>query len=322
MDRLADVVPVGDPVAQDVGEELARAEALAQGDRGAGPERGLEAQEHRVGVEQGHAGVADVVAPESQLLGDAQPHHEELEVVVVDSLGETRRARRVDHHQVVVGAHLDVGAVEGGAGGADLGVQAGLEVAAVDRGAALLAQDQHVVRPQVAQVAPDPLELGQEALVHHQEPRPGLVDHPGQGLPAQTRVETEEGASGVGAARVDRQQLRAVLQHHRHVAGAGVVDPAQATAQEVGGADGLVAELSPRPAEVALAHRGPRADLGMEGARLELRGKREVRFVGGDGKIGSHGASSRACAVRPILTERPGASLPRETRQFSMISRM
>src|SRR4029453_13326339 len=61
VDRLAAVVSVGGTGGKEGGGEPRRAEALAQREASADVEGGLEAEEHRVGVEERHARVADVV---------------------------------------------------------------------------------------------------------------------------------------------------------------------------------------------------------------------------------------------------------------------
>ena len=118
--RLADVVPEGHAVLEDVGHEVGRAEALTQRQRSAHVERRVEAQEDGVGVEERHVGVAGVVLAETEVARHRHADGEELEVVVVDALGQARGAGGVDHHVRRHRIHFDVGRVERSLGRADL----------------------------------------------------------------------------------------------------------------------------------------------------------------------------------------------------------
>ena len=63
------------------------------------------------------------------------------------------------------------------------------------------------------------LDLGPEPLVDDQHAGARLVEHAGERLAAQARVDAEQRQPGVAAAAVEREQLEMVLEQHRDVAG-------------------------------------------------------------------------------------------------------
>ena len=66
-----------------------------------------------------------------------------------------------------------------------------------------------------------------------------------------------------------------VLEEHRDVARPVVVDPSQPRAQEVRETDALVAVAAVRPGAVVLAQEHAAGDVGMRGARFDLRAEGE-----------------------------------------------
>mgnify|MGYP003693991029 CR=1 FL=1 len=194
-------------------------------------------------------------------------------MVVVDALRESRRARGVDDHQVRGGLDLDRGRLERGPDRADLSVH-GREPVVADRERGRVfrvgAQHQDVLGPDGRELRPDALDLGEQALVDDQEAGAGLIDDAGEGLAAEPRVDPEERVAGVRAAEEQRHQLEVVLEQHRHVAGGALAHRLEASAQEVGGPQGFVTQLTIRPRPVVLHEEDLGAADLVRGARLEL----------------------------------------------------
>src|SRR5262249_46193017 len=139
------------------------------------------------------------------------------------------------------------------------------------------------------QAIPDALHLGPQPLVDDEEARARLVDDSGERLAAQPRVDAEERQAAVRAAAVEPEQLEMVLEHHGDVTGPPVVDRAEPAAQEVRHPHALVAVAAERPRAIVLAQEDAVGDVGMAGARLDLRAEqqRSIERRGGDGHLGT-----------------------------------
>ena len=280
-------------MATDVGQEVRRAEALAHRQRAAHPEGRHEADEHRVRVEERHAGVADVVLTEAQVRGDRHPDREQLQVVVQDALGQSGRAGGVDHHERRLGGHLHLGRGQLATVGAGLAGHGLAEVGAGERAVAG-ADVEDVLGCHVLQLAADLLDVLLEALVDDQEPRPRLVQDARKHLAAQARIHPEEREPRVAAATVEEHELGMVLEDHRDMPRTRLVDLAESTEQEVRGAHALVAVLLVGPDAVVLQQDPAAGNLGVFGAGLDLGTEQEG---GGDRRSGHVLDSSRGLGL-------------------------
>ncbi len=107
-ERLAHVVHVRRAVAAYVGDEPARGELLRQRHAAAGRECGTPSRHHRVGVEQRHRDVEDVVGPEPEALEQVGAREGDLLVGDPHGLGVAARARGEDQHEQRVGIRSSV----------------------------------------------------------------------------------------------------------------------------------------------------------------------------------------------------------------------
>ena len=105
--RLADVVHVRRAVVPDVVEEPGRREPRRH-DRRAAARRDRPAGDDRVGVEQRHRDVADVVAGEREPVDQVGAREQREDVRDLDGLGLAAGARGEDHHERVHRADLGV----------------------------------------------------------------------------------------------------------------------------------------------------------------------------------------------------------------------
>ena len=145
------------------------------------------------------------------------------------------------------------GAVERLLGTAHLGLDAGPQVGARREGARLGCRSTRMFSGATCASCPvHALDLRQQPLVDHQQPGARLVEHAGEHLAAQPRVDAEQRQPGVGAAAVERQQLHVVVEQHRHVSRVGVVDAAEAAQEKMRHAHRLVAELAVGPGAIAV----------------------------------------------------------------------
>ena len=90
--QLAGVVEPGGAVVAHVGKEPRRAEATGQGKRGAGHQRRSESGHQRVGVEQGHRRVADVLRSELEHHGHPVARGQQSTLRAAHRLGRGRRS--------------------------------------------------------------------------------------------------------------------------------------------------------------------------------------------------------------------------------------
>ena len=161
------------------------------------------------------------------------------------------------------------------------------------------------------ELVPDLLHLGEEAFVHHEHAGLRLVDHPREGLAAQSRVDAEERESRVAAPGEEREQLGLVVEEHRHVPGTGLVDGPQPSQQEMGRANRFVPELAIGPAAVPEPNGDPVAHVGVPGARVELRAEGERNVELGRDHAGlrrlDSGLPARTAGARNLAPKIPRA---------------
>ena len=300
---FTDVVPVRDSVLEDVGHKAAGAETLAHRDARADFEGGVEAEEHRVRVEERHAGVAAVVGAQTEVAGHGLADQKEFEVIVEDALRQARGAGGVDRHQVPIRVDLQVGRIERLARLRDFARQAAQQVARTQRQLAGRAQHQHVLRRDVRKALAHAIHLGKQPLVDDEDPRLGLIHDASERVAAKARVHAEQRQTRVGATAVQRQQLEMVLEQHRDMAGPPLVDRPEAPEQEMRDAHAFVAILPEGPGAFVLNQEDAISDVGMHRARFDLRAdRRESVDHGSRGCSASHVAILRGFGDR-ILSQ-------------------
>ena len=208
------------------------------------------------------------------------PCRAELEVVVVDALGQSRRPRGVDHHQIRLRRDDDVGVGQGLFGGTDLAFQTRFE----------LGERDDVFAGHRVQLFAHALDFGQELVVDDEQACARMVDDSGEYLPAQARVDAEECRAADPAAAVEREQLEVVLEQHGHVRWALLVAHAESSEHEVRHARRLVAKPAVAPAPRVLHEEDLVGGLGVLGAHADLLAKGEFGLGERNRCLGHRGA--------------------------------
>ncbi len=107
--KLAGVVEPGGSVVPHVGKEPRRAEATGQGERGTGHQRRSEAGHQRVGVEEGHGCIADVVPSELEHHGHPVARGQQSALCAAHRLGRGRRSGSEEQHPERVDVGIGAG---------------------------------------------------------------------------------------------------------------------------------------------------------------------------------------------------------------------
>ena len=215
-ERLPDIVEVGHPVAPDVDEELRGAEPLAQGDGGSGGQGGRPTGHQRIGVEERHGQVADVVAGQLEHLGHDRADAGQSPLAAQAGLGGPRRPRGEEQQaQGVLGDRRLrlVGERRAGDAGQEGPVGCRRSRPQVSRG---FVDDQDPLWWQRRAQAV-PLDQRCVARVGHQQLALGMGEVPGQFVTPVGRIAPDEGGTGQRGPAHPEHVLGDVVEEERDV---------------------------------------------------------------------------------------------------------